>query len=87
MTEIICPTCGSRCKVVEEDCGKSMTVLVSRYKPLPQPDLTKLREVFKELINVCTDPNLMCLNRYSKVHMQIDNVIRAVKELLEENKL
>ena len=50
MTETICPTCGAKCeaKVING------VVLKTHQKALPQPDLTKLREAFRDYINTQT---------------------------------
>lgn len=74
MTEIICPTCGARCeaKVVHG------VVLKTHMTALSQPDLTKLRETFKDYIYAATRTEMLHMEPYT------DKVIRAVKELLEE---
>ena len=85
MTKTPCPTCGAVCTkhwVETHDCFDESCKDLSHicYRPLPQkPDLTKLREVFKEYIITATrkDFNLISLCK------DIDNLIRTVKEVLD----
>lgn len=80
MTKTKCPTCGARCeaKVVHG------VTLKTHMTAFPIPDLIKLREAFINLVNICTKSNLTGLNRYSQVQTQIDTLIVAVQELLEQ---
>lgn len=77
MTETICPTCGAKCKQI----GKRLRNIQS----IPTLDLTKLREAFKELLRALTDINEINFIRCSPgVEFKLDSVIRAAKELLEQ---
>lgn len=79
MTKTTCPTCGAKCEIVEEDHGENMTILVSRYEPIPQPDLAKLREAYQYF-------TVMRPESDDKRDFAINELIVAVKELLEEAK-
>lgn len=51
MTETTCPTCGAKCMVMQTRCTCNTPTCVHTermYRALPQPDLTKLREMFEE---------------------------------------
>ena len=57
MTETTCPTCGAKCSVLKTRCTCNTPTCVHtecmyRVIPQPQPDLTKLREMYKEHINL-----------------------------------
>lgn len=72
MTETACPTCGAKCV--------SNPKYRDDYSALPPPDLTKLREAFKDYIYTATRPEMLHMEPY------VDRIIKAVKELLEGNK-
>lgn len=83
MTETICPCCGAKVKTD----GRAS----HHYIPLPQPDLTKLREVYeKHLVIVDTERNNYKpgISDVDEIEATILNsgreVINAVKELLEQ---
>lgn len=78
----LCPTCRGKCTTKEVICDDRQ-ILMLEYYPLPQPDLTNLREVWKVFIQN-TD-----INKQNKLSFQdggklIFNVLQAVKELLEQ---
>ena len=77
MDETICPTCGSRCKRNEayEECDTKRLLI-----PFPQIDTTKLRERFKEYIYRTTRPERNLVS----ISFAVDDVLRAVNELLEQ---
>ena len=47
MTKTTCPICGAKCeRLIKKPKRTGHIYFEVRYKPLPQPDLTKLTEVF-----------------------------------------
>lgn len=92
MTETTCPCCGGKCKLIQcpaimhdgdEGCDCEL-------KPLPPPDLTKLREAYKNhmvlFVPVVMSDDDMTDEELDRVIQSAGNLLRAVKELLEENK-
>lgn len=81
MTKTTCPTCGSKCRMIRKPCSlvdcRGGNHLTETCQPLPQPDLTKLREVFKEYIHAATRPEMLHMEPY------IDRIIREVREVLD----
>lgn len=89
---VTCPYCGhvdkdsweldfgiSSDEEILAECGERCTQEKSRYYTLPQPDLTNLRECFKDLITICTTLPLDEI-KYAK---KVDELIRTTKEVLE----
>lgn len=78
MTKTTCPICESPCTWNRtEFCIKVSCLFKGHFKALPQPDLTKLREIIKEH------------GDHAGPHMRsmaYPLIVQAVKELLEENK-
>lgn len=53
MTETTCPLCKAKCTITtSQHCY--LCSINKNYYPLPQPDLTKLREVYSKLKNSIT---------------------------------
>ena len=68
----VCPKCGALCTIYDSLGGEI-------GRPFPQPDLTKLRKVFKEYVSICTGD----MTDIVDVELAIDKVIRVVKEVLD----
>ena len=48
MTKITCPICGAKCeRLIKKPKQSGHRYLEIRYKPFPQPDLTRLKKVFE----------------------------------------
>lgn len=90
MTELTCPTCGSKCVWSEtEFCKKVSCCMNGHLKPLPQPDLTKLREAYREHMTLLTQEVMSdddSDERVDRVIQSAGKLLQAVKELLKENK-
>lgn len=71
LTETTCPTCGAKCI--------SNPKYRDDYAALPQPDLTKLMEVYDR-------HNEGGVFMYDNYNIAINKLWQAVKELLGENK-
>lgn len=82
MTKTICPTCGAECNKISVpstiyDPGLERYEMVgetTELRPLPQPDLTKLREIYEECV-VLEGPFMR-----NKVYLII---MQAIKEVLD----
>lgn len=78
MTETKCPTCGARCTQQKSNSIKTAPYYY-KYKAIPSPDLTKLREAFEPFEED---------NDSDRVHIAwcYTNLFKAVKELLKADK-
>lgn len=83
MNKTTCPTCGSKCRMIRKSCPlvdcRGGNYLTETYQPLPQPDLTKLRNIYSKHDNVDYSNflRLIC-DPYFK------EIWQAVKEVLDE---
>ena len=84
-----CPTCGAKCRETEESsCGWKVCDVPEHYvKALPQPDLTKLRKVYKEHVNLVEAlANKAREGKVTHTEEVLDSmadVIHAIKEVLD----
>ena len=95
MTKTTCPTCGCERERVYRGqdigfCNDKHCEHPSHYKPLPQPDLTKLREVYENhmlLVNESAKKIKADKTKKEVLQEQIldsfTEVIQAVKEVLD----
>ncbi len=85
MTKTICPTCGTKCRMIKKLCSlvdcRSGNHLIEAYEPLPQPDLTKLKEVFIKWKDVIPDTTSILYHKFANV--ALPDVWQAIKEVLD----
>ena len=81
MDETTCPTCGAKCNVEMSHYidWRSEVAEQEKYVSI-QLDLTKLKERFKEYIYRTTRPERNLVS----ISFAVDDVLRAVNELLEQ---
>lgn len=75
MIETRCPTCGARCTAMIKLCHNDPECAEGKISPLPQPDLTKLKEAL--------DRYRLC-QKQGCLHSHTYDLAKAAQELLEQ---